>query len=125
MCEPSPRLRLFAVVAFCAEMTRLASHWSVYWEPENATAQTVPSFATSVPHMLKPRPPLPAALTAPSSADCRAAWLGRPEQVELPSARAEPDADKAPRPIAPKIAQCWIFMSLPLCALRGAEARPS
>src|SRR6478609_9151775 len=103
MCEPSPRLRLFAVVAFCAEMTRLASHWSVYSEPENATAQTVPSFATSVPHMLKPRPPLPAAFTAASSADCRAAWLGKPEQMELPSATAEPVAKEAARLTAPEM----------------------
>src|SRR5215475_7920789 len=54
---PCPRLKSFAVFAFCAEITRLPNHCDVNWLPENATAQTVPSRSTMVRHMLKPRPP--------------------------------------------------------------------
>ena len=76
---PLLRLKALAVFAFCAEMMRLPSHWSVYWLPENATAQTVPSLATTVAHMLKPRPPLPEFATAACRADLSAAQLGKPE----------------------------------------------
>jgi hypothetical protein len=86
-------------------MARLPSHWLVYAEPENATAQTVPSLATIVPHILKPRPLLPVAPTAPSSADWRVAWLGKLEQIELPSATAEPAADETASQTAPAMTQ--------------------
>src|SRR6266853_4890106 len=33
--------------------------------------------------------------------------------MELPSATAEPAANEIPRPMAPEMTQCWIFMSLP------------
>src|SRR6516164_666613 len=38
-------------------MTLLPSHWLPYLLPEKATAQTVPSVSTNVPHMLNPSPP--------------------------------------------------------------------
>src|ERR1700676_2282842 len=63
-------------------MTRLPSHCEVPWLPENATAQTVPSLATSVPHMWKPRPPLAPAVgvMAPTSAERSCENSGRAEQ---------------------------------------------
>src|SRR5437588_10737792 len=61
-------------------MTRLPNHWSTYSLPENATAHTVPSVATNVPHMLNPRPPLPPAATTSVSALLRSSQLGRSEQ---------------------------------------------
>ena len=43
-------LNAFAVVAFSTAMTRLAGHWSVALAPLIATAQTVPSRATTLAH---------------------------------------------------------------------------
>jgi hypothetical protein len=51
------RLNAFAVFAFCAEITRLPGHWSPRALPVNATAHTIPSRLTTVPHMLSPKPP--------------------------------------------------------------------
>src|SRR5215467_13673052 len=61
-------------------MTRLPSHWSTYPLPEKATAHTVPSVATSVPHILNPRPPLPPAATTLVSAVLRDCQLGNAQQ---------------------------------------------
>src|SRR5438105_15776908 len=66
-----------------------------------------------VPHMLNPSPPLPATPTAPSSAFCSAAWLGSPQQTDLPSAPAAPAANTTLSPIAPEMTQRSIFISLP------------
>ena len=35
------RLNAVAVLAFCAEITRLPGHWAAAFTPENATAQTI------------------------------------------------------------------------------------
>jgi hypothetical protein len=40
-----------AVLAFCAEITRLAPHCDARSVPENATAHTTPSRSTIVAHM--------------------------------------------------------------------------
>ena len=59
-----PVLNAFAVLAFCAEMTRLPSQISAVTsaflvEPSNefVTTQTMPLPSTSVSHIGKPRPP--------------------------------------------------------------------
>src|SRR5689334_11698995 len=61
-------------------MTRLPSHWSTNLLPEKATAHTVPSSATNVPHILNPRPPLPPAAMTLVSAVLRACQLGNAVQ---------------------------------------------
>ena len=38
--ELASRLNALAVLAFCAEMTRLPGHWAPRLVPENATAHT-------------------------------------------------------------------------------------
>ena len=57
-----------AVFAFCAEMTRLPSHWLVRSAPVNATAQTTPLRSTMVPHMWLPSSPFCSAVAADSAA---------------------------------------------------------
>jgi hypothetical protein len=52
---------------FWAEITRLPSHCASMVPPENATAQTVPSRATSVAHIWL-LSPLASAITAADSA---------------------------------------------------------
>ena len=50
------RLNALAVLAFCAEITRLPGHWSPRLLPLNATAHTMPSrFTSGRPH-LQPEP---------------------------------------------------------------------
>src|ERR1700674_3113033 len=46
LLEEESRLNRLAVLAFCAEITRLPSHCAPASVPENATAQTVPSLPT-------------------------------------------------------------------------------
>src|SRR6266853_2825758 len=91
-------------------MTRLPSHCEVPWLPENATAQTVPSLATSVPHMLKPRPPLrpEAGVMALMSAERSSEKPGRAEQ----SAKAGPATMVTRAPIEHETTRCWIFIVL-------------
>src|SRR5205807_145849 len=45
------RLKALAVLAFCAEMTRLPGHCAPRFTPENATAHTTPSRFTMVAHI--------------------------------------------------------------------------
>ena len=45
------RLKAFAVLAFCAEMTRLPGHSSVGDSPVKTTSMTTPRRSTIVPHM--------------------------------------------------------------------------
>src|SRR5260370_17339661 len=63
-------------------MSGVPVNWEVRWLPDKATAPAVPSLATSVPHMWKPRPPLaPAAgVMAPTSAERSCEKSGRAEQ---------------------------------------------
>src|SRR3954447_22290520 len=63
-------------------MTRLPSHCEAPLLPENATGQTVPSLATSVPHMWKPRPPWapPAGVIELISAERSCEKSGKAEQ---------------------------------------------
>ena len=49
--EDASRLNEFAVLAFCAEMTRLPGHCAPRSVPLNATAHTTPSRSTIVPHI--------------------------------------------------------------------------
>ena len=52
MDSASPgRLNALAVLAFCAEMTRLPGHWSPRSWPVKATAHTTPSRLTTVAHI--------------------------------------------------------------------------
>jgi hypothetical protein len=64
-------------LAFCAEITRLPGHCEPRFAPVNATAQTMPSRSTIVPHMSRLKPPLPAgSLRAAVNACLSVAWLG-------------------------------------------------
>src|SRR2546423_1090914 len=49
--EDESRLNALAVLAFWAEMTRLPGHCAPRLLPVNATAQTMPSRSTMVPHI--------------------------------------------------------------------------
>src|SRR6185369_12656404 len=49
--DDGSRLNEFAVLAFCAEITRLPGHCAPRFAPENATAQTTPSRSTMVAHI--------------------------------------------------------------------------
>src|ERR1700682_299318 len=91
-------------------MTRRPSHCECPGLPENATAQTVPSLATSVPHMLKPRPPLaPAAgVMALMSAERSCEKFGRAEQ----SAKAGPATTITRALIEHESIRCWTFIVL-------------
>src|SRR5262245_52446406 len=80
--EDPSRLKRFAVFAFCAEITRLPSHCDPLVVPENATAQTVPSRATMVAHILRSNP-LSSTRTASVRAAFSAAWPGRLAQLLL------------------------------------------
>ena len=62
------RLNALAVLAFCAEITRLPGHWAAAFTPENATAQTTPSRFTRVAHMWLLRPLVSAATAATRAA---------------------------------------------------------
>src|SRR4051812_46434628 len=73
------RLKALAVLAFCAEITRLPGHWSPRSSPVNATAHTTPSRLTTVAHICNPNPPFGCACAA-SRALRRAEWEGRPRQ---------------------------------------------
>src|SRR5207342_3484486 len=66
------RLKAFAVLAFCAEITRLPGHWLPRLAPVNATAQTTPSRLTTVPHISRLKPPLATPRAAESAAR---SWL--------------------------------------------------
>src|SRR5262249_3422273 len=70
------RLNAFAVLAFCAEMTRLPGHCDARFVPVKATAQTMPSRSTMVAHMFMLRP-LPSVFVAATRAAFSFAWLGR------------------------------------------------
>ena len=61
-------------------MTRLPNHWSVYAFPEKATAQTVPSVATTVAHILNRSPPFPPFETTVVSATLSFYQLGNSGQ---------------------------------------------
>src|SRR6202040_735574 len=77
--DEESRLKEFAVLAFCAEMTRLPGHSAPRFTPENATAQTTPSRFTMVAHIWL-LSPLFSAARAKANAVSRALWLGRPAQ---------------------------------------------
>src|SRR5512134_932453 len=79
LAEELSRLKALAVLAFCAEITRLPGHWLPLLVPEKATAQTTPSRSTMVAHMLL-FSPLSSASTAASRAALSAAWLGNAPQ---------------------------------------------
>src|SRR5277367_506030 len=51
LLDDESRLNAFAVFAFCAEITRLPGHCAPRFTPLNATAQTIPSRSTIVPHI--------------------------------------------------------------------------
>src|ERR1700682_2849091 len=76
LLEEESRLKAFAVFAFCAEMTRLPGHCAPRLTPVNATAQTVPSRSTMVPHIWLLRP-LVSACVAVASALCSTLYVGR------------------------------------------------
>jgi hypothetical protein len=76
LADERSRLNEFAVLAFCAEITRLPGHCAPRSVPENAIAHTTPSLLTTVAHIWKLRP-LVSAATALSSAAFSAAWDGR------------------------------------------------
>ena len=71
------RLKALAVLAFCAEMTRLPGHWSPGVSPERVTMTTTPERSTIVAHMFKPKPPF-SSLTTLLRASLTWAWLGIP-----------------------------------------------
>ena len=105
------RLKAFAVFAFWAEITRLPSHWSVKALPVKATAQTVPSTSTMLPHMLRSSPPLlgpPDGLTASCKALARASWPGRLPQ----SARAADEKPTVAAAIAASARILVLFMTM-------------
>ena len=58
------KLKALAVLAFCAEMTRLPGHWSPRLSPVKATAHTTPSRLTTVAHICNPNPPFACACAA-------------------------------------------------------------
>ena len=84
---PASRLNEFAVLAFCAEMTRLPGHCGPRFVPVNATAQTIPSRSTMAPHMFMIRP-LPSVLVAAARAAFSCGWLGKFSQL-VSSANAD------------------------------------
>ena len=73
LAEDLSRLNEFAVLAFCAEMTRLPGHCAPRSVPEKAMAHTTPSLFTTVAHIWRSRP-LDSAATALSSATLRAPY---------------------------------------------------
>ena len=58
------RPNAFAVLAFCAEITRLPGHCVARSVPENATAHTTPSRSTMVAHMWLFKPLVSAGLAS-------------------------------------------------------------
>src|SRR5207248_2305742 len=107
------RLNAFAVLAFCAEITRLPGHCAPRSPPENATAHTIPSRSTMVAHMLKFRPdPAPSAFTAVVRADFSADWLGRPLQLLLagPCANTVRGSAAAHRAVRPNLERCFMIV---------------
>jgi hypothetical protein len=92
------RLNAVAVLAFCAEITRLPGHWAAAFTPENATAQTRPSRFTIVAHIWL-FSPLVSAATAAISADFNCEWLGSPLQDD-PVPPPSPDVGLAARATA-------------------------
>ena len=72
------RLKALAVLAFCAEMTRLPGHCAPRFTPEKATAQTAPSRFTRVAHIWLFKP-LVSAAVAETIADFNAEKPGRLE----------------------------------------------
>src|SRR5580698_239689 len=51
LLDEASRLNALAVFAFCAEITLLPGHCAPRFTPENATAHTMPSRSTIVPHI--------------------------------------------------------------------------
>ncbi len=76
LLDEASRLKALAVLAFCAEMTRLPGHWAPRLTPEKATAQTTPSRLTRVAHIWLFRP-LVSAAVAEAIAFFNAEKLGR------------------------------------------------
>jgi integral membrane sensor domain MASE1 len=99
--ELASRLNAFAVLAFCAEITRLPGHCAALWFPEKATAHTTPSRFTTVAHIWLLRP-LVSACTAAASAVLSWFCVGNPRQSArwAPSESARVTGTASPRQLA-------------------------